>query len=106
MIRRPPRSTLFPYTTLFRSDQAEDRDPLDRFPGVHVVAVAEFRPWARVEQVDRHARGVDGGELERHLDTLLASLAEVQDPAHARFQAGLLDGFDRPQATFVPDRGR
>src|SRR2546421_2303065 len=25
MIRRPPRSTLFPYTTLFRS-QAEERD--------------------------------------------------------------------------------
>src|SRR2546427_945496 len=24
MIRRPPRSTLFPYTTLFRSDRAED----------------------------------------------------------------------------------
>src|SRR5438874_3343059 len=23
MIRRPPRSTLFPYTTLFRSDRAE-----------------------------------------------------------------------------------
>src|SRR5256885_9500203 len=23
MIRRPPRSTLFPYTTLFRSDDAE-----------------------------------------------------------------------------------
>src|SRR5689334_23986097 len=23
MIRRPPRSTLFPYTTLFRSDQVE-----------------------------------------------------------------------------------
>src|SRR3712207_8505036 len=27
MIRRPPRSTLFPYTTLFRSDL---RDPADR----------------------------------------------------------------------------
>src|SRR5256885_4375313 len=26
MIRRPPRSTLFPYTTLFRS-MGEDRDP-------------------------------------------------------------------------------
>src|SRR4051812_49781917 len=25
MIRRPPRSTLFPYTTLFRSDQAASR---------------------------------------------------------------------------------
>src|SRR3712207_6986690 len=24
MIRRPPRSTLFPYTTLFRSDEAEE----------------------------------------------------------------------------------
>src|SRR3989454_8165767 len=30
MIRRPPRSTLFPYTTLFRSVRAEDAfdDPL------------------------------------------------------------------------------
>src|SRR3712207_6981804 len=27
MIRRPPRSTLFPYTTLFRSVPAEDRGP-------------------------------------------------------------------------------
>src|SRR3712207_7478949 len=26
MIRRPPRSTLFPYTTLFRSDGFEDDD--------------------------------------------------------------------------------
>src|SRR2546429_2847617 len=25
MIRRPPRSTLFPYTTLFRSDQSRHR---------------------------------------------------------------------------------
>src|SRR5436309_10495789 len=25
MIRRPPRSTLFPYTTLFRSERAEKR---------------------------------------------------------------------------------
>src|SRR5260370_28318792 len=28
MIRRPPRSTLFPYTTLFRSLQALFRNPL------------------------------------------------------------------------------
>src|SRR5947209_16507119 len=26
MIRRPPRSTLFPYTTLFRSNKAKDKD--------------------------------------------------------------------------------
>jgi len=38
MIRRPPRSTLFPYTTLFRSIQSEHPDKLlitgeDRFLG-------------------------------------------------------------------------
>src|SRR3712207_7512179 len=27
MIRRPPRSTLFPYTTLFRSDRGADAEP-------------------------------------------------------------------------------
>src|SRR2546425_9480621 len=27
MIRRPPRSTLFPYTTLFRSDEVEREAP-------------------------------------------------------------------------------
>src|SRR2546430_9039171 len=26
MIRRPPRSTLFPYTTLFRSEEGHDHD--------------------------------------------------------------------------------
>src|SRR5258707_5262868 len=35
MIRRPPRSTLFPYTTLFRSILAERR-----FPADEVIAVA------------------------------------------------------------------
>src|SRR3712207_7590435 len=34
MIRRPPRSTLFPYTTLFRSrERRRDRLPLDRDVG-------------------------------------------------------------------------
>src|SRR3989442_11899288 len=31
MIRRPPRSTLFPYTTLFRSDPGVVFAPLDAF---------------------------------------------------------------------------
>src|SRR3989442_1850201 len=33
MIRRPPRSTLFPYTTLFRSRPGRDRRRLPRAPG-------------------------------------------------------------------------
>src|SRR3712207_6983944 len=39
MIRRPPRSTLFPYTTLFRSQVGEDRDAAVG-PGRIRVAVA------------------------------------------------------------------
>src|SRR3712207_8341005 len=31
MIRRPPRSTLFPYTTLFRSSQVGSDDVLDAY---------------------------------------------------------------------------
>src|SRR3989442_3085777 len=31
MIRRPPRSTLFPYTTLFRSELAHDERFRERF---------------------------------------------------------------------------
>src|SRR5256885_12296991 len=33
MIRRPPRSTLFPYTTLFRSRRAPDQDEGNRGGG-------------------------------------------------------------------------
>src|SRR5260221_9844431 len=38
MIRRPPRSTLFPYTTLFRSRG----DPLQKREPVAPAALAEF----------------------------------------------------------------
>src|SRR2546422_7291631 len=48
MIRRPPRSTLFPYTTLFRSSPltASIMGPIEQlvaeqFPGVPVVPVME-----------------------------------------------------------------
>src|SRR2546426_10550296 len=65
MIRRPPRSTLFPYTTLFRSlvTQARRRDALaasvavDKAPGISCkrkdilkLEVADWQLWAeRVE---------------------------------------------------------
>src|SRR3712207_8506855 len=40
MIRRPPRSTLFPYTTLFRSEDGcnvQENCTVHMFPGVTVV---------------------------------------------------------------------
>src|SRR3712207_7061564 len=82
MIRRPPRSTLFPYTTLFRSDLptighlAQDRglaggrhlevDRLDRGQDRHprlLHAEAE-------RQVDRVLDDVDLGRSEEHTSEL------------------------------------
>src|SRR2546427_6675671 len=46
MIRRPPRSTLFPYTTLFRSLPAINRHlnvtSSDSIAGAKTIAVAQF----------------------------------------------------------------
>src|SRR2546426_8931009 len=55
MIRRPPRSTLFPYTTLFRSPFAErwdrDREDLDSIEEVLAECpVADRRAQVRSEE--------------------------------------------------------
>src|SRR2546425_8268088 len=47
MIRRPPRSTLFPYTTLFRSQA--DRDPAHRRRGAELPAQLDRRADRRSE---------------------------------------------------------
>src|SRR2546426_10754739 len=57
MIRRPPRSTLFPYTTLFRSD-------FMRLPGLNVThngsanATALFQERLDSRVIDRHTAQV------------------------------------------------
>src|SRR3712207_7206940 len=55
MIRRPPRSTLFPYTTLFRSEvgQAQADDHVDR-PRVQ-APVEEGQPHGDLRRLRRHA---------------------------------------------------
>src|SRR3712207_6982219 len=47
MIRRPPRSTLFPYTTLFRSHAC------GACPGPHCSCQVKALPWARASPVTR-----------------------------------------------------
>src|SRR5256885_14557706 len=42
MIRRPPRSTLFPYTTLFRSSFFEEGRSLAQISHASVVSVLNF----------------------------------------------------------------
>src|SRR3712207_7465485 len=82
MIRRPPRSTLFPYTTLFRSrDDDEPRRRLDereeaqRGGARHHVAVADRgeRDAAEVDGVHPARLGVRGAEGEDRKSTRLNS---------------------------------
>src|SRR2546426_9247260 len=44
MIRRPPRSTLFPYTTLFRSQAQKDIDRRRQASGPDLDTFHEWRP--------------------------------------------------------------
>src|SRR3712207_6877083 len=69
MIRRPPRSTLFPYTTLFRSwFVGEQFDGLTRRTG-HVGTVPEQRSARRrrpqVRAAEHFPGPCDGGEPGR-----------------------------------------
>src|SRR3712207_8106800 len=57
MIRRPPRSTLFPYTTLFRSDQLRTPDGVGRFTA--------FQKGAIYWTPDTGAQPVVGAILQR-----------------------------------------
>src|SRR2546426_11889984 len=74
MIRRPPRSTLFPYTTLFRSSprfdgeysSASSDDPMQRVRPDHGHIKAHILLWAAHFDDDRAAAPVltsplDGG---------------------------------------------
>src|SRR2546430_8075419 len=54
MIRRPPRSTLFPYTTLFRSVPRADRNRSE------VPAVRGFAREALVQDAARRPRAAAG----------------------------------------------
>src|SRR3989454_11898659 len=78
MIRRPPRSTLFPYTTLFRSDEDSLRKVIRELLERDGYVVAEARDGAQaLDQIDRvgpdiivldlNMPGLDGYGVLSHL---------------------------------------
>src|SRR3712207_8128462 len=77
MIRRPPRSTLFPYTTLFRSPQLQAVVVVGRVVGHEVEDAADL------EQVDPRAgeapvlTDVQRGDLDRKSTRLNSSHANI-----------------------------
>src|SRR5260221_4381731 len=63
MIRRPPRSTLFPYTTLFRSPRRNEEDDGRGAQGPRREADRQARPGAGVHPETREgASGVRRGD--------------------------------------------
>src|SRR2546422_3855573 len=88
MIRRPPRSTLFPYTTLFRSpkkyltqvgDEGFRKHPIgagpykfvSHTPGVEVVLEAYTAHWRKVPRSEEHT-----SELQSRLHLVCRLLLE------------------------------
>src|SRR3712207_7204424 len=77
MIRRPPRSTLFPYTTLFRSPQI--CVPSERFApvGVHGLGGSAQYWGGAVGRFDRSALIRNGFDLDRKSTRLNSSHANI-----------------------------
>src|SRR5690348_17722927 len=86
MIRRPPRSTLFPYTTLFRS--ADDRlfvvgddhrAPAEYVRGTHQYGITDLLRALNglIDRCCHHARGLRNLQLFEQLVEVLAIFSEV-----------------------------
>src|SRR5438034_7414187 len=92
MIRRPPRSTLFPYTTLFRSARRAIRPASIRDAPAHRIR----RPRARARERRRPFRGSHPrprseehtSELQSHSDLVCRLLLEkkknINEVTHVR----------------------
>src|SRR5436190_9963044 len=91
MIRRPPRSTLFPYTTLFRSDRVDvvmrrRRDQLDARRGVAQPAdvlvdlvsrqLAALAGLGALRDLDLQRSEEHTSELQSHSDLVCRLLLE------------------------------
>src|SRR5260370_39379691 len=88
MIRRPPRSTLFPYTTLFRSIEdkilAED-GKVHGFSGVAEIFQRAAKKFRFGEDGERHgARGFEGGGQRGRIEWL----AQNGVGGRSRFELG------------------
>src|SRR5437667_6685134 len=88
MIRRPPRSTLFPYTTLFRSlpDRAGRREQrrAQRLPAARRRGPPSLRPRSRVPRRPRGPKRVlrrseeHTSELQSHHDLVCRLLLDTK----------------------------
>src|SRR2546429_5169125 len=86
MIRRPPRSTLFPYTTLFRSHDAapRQRPPVGQVPhgGLLLCRWPARRPEGALARPARRRSEEHTSELQSRLHLVCRLLLEKKKKLH------------------------
>src|SRR5258708_22972439 len=92
MIRRPPRSTLFPYTTLFRSSAAIVWLPWPRVLSLNGMIIA--RPCGRSEEHTSELQSPD------HLVCRLLLEKKKQEIRCAAYRVPCLLGTQRPRGAW------
>src|SRR3712207_7814516 len=75
MIRRPPRSTLFPYTTLFRSKSPVALDRLSEAPLLAKAELPVGRDRLLVELEDAKAHAVQADRKSTRLNSSHANIS-------------------------------
>src|SRR5260221_9079624 len=77
MIRRPPRSTLFPYTTLFRSAQVCVSTLSDRC----LITTHQTLPWILIQEPHSYVKRSEEhtSELQSHSDIVCRLLLEKKN---------------------------
>src|SRR5260370_27605981 len=84
MIRRPPRSTLFPYTTLFRSLALRCAEDLGRKQGASSLFHDRAYRAALTEEAGRPLRSEEHtSELQSHLNLVCRLLLEKKKTTHS-----------------------
>src|SRR5438876_6604782 len=81
MIRRPPRSTLFPYTTLFRSKLRKGIEQMKKLYGefgyIDFVPEPSFDPLPGTDKIDLTLTADEGKQFRSEEHT-----SELQSPVH------------------------
>src|SRR2546430_11874751 len=80
MIRRPPRSTLFPYTTLFRSDPPSSWTPRSAF--AIVFSLTENRSEEHTSELQSQSNLVCRLLLEKKKKKILKSIYKTNNLIH------------------------
>src|SRR5260370_15439492 len=93
MIRRPPRSTLFPYTTLFRSArfQEYDEQPQTHGPNSCTSTMTQrkrrWNPlWSEPESMCTNRSEEHTSELQSHLNLVCRLLLEKKKKTKKRYR--------------------